>query len=129
MINQKLNGMKIDKINDEFIVDCTNNSREERQQVYKFLVDNREYTENYLRNNYAIIVCNKEPGDSNWGSLTNYYRYQKSKRSIPVYTFEQFKEMYLDEFVLPEKWCIKDCKEVTEYAKKILNKPFIGTIN
>jgi len=32
--------MKIDKVNDEFIVDCTNNSKEERRQVYKFLVDN-----------------------------------------------------------------------------------------
>lgn len=35
--------MKIDKVNDEFIVDCTNNTTEEKQQVYKFLVDNRDY--------------------------------------------------------------------------------------
>ena len=49
----------IDKINDEFIVDCTNNSKEERQQVYKFLVDNRNYDKGYLGNDFSIIVCNK----------------------------------------------------------------------
>lgn len=41
--------MKIDKVNDEFIVDCTNNTTEERQQVYKFLVDNRNYEESYKK--------------------------------------------------------------------------------
>jgi len=46
--------MKIDKINDEFIVDCTNNSKEERQQVYKFLVDNRNYSR-YLFSEYCIF--------------------------------------------------------------------------
>ena len=30
--------MKIDKINDEFIVDCTNNSKEEIQQAQKTIV-------------------------------------------------------------------------------------------
>lgn len=52
--------MKIDKINDEFIVNCTNNSKEERQEVYKFLVDNRNYNKDYLKENYPIIVCNKK---------------------------------------------------------------------
>jgi hypothetical protein len=34
-------------------------------------------------------------------------------------TFEQFKKYVLKEpeFVLPEKWCVKDCAEVSQYAK------------
>jgi len=87
----------IDKINDEFIVDCTNNSKEERQQVYKFLVDNRNYDIQYLSKNYPIIVCNKQHGASNWDTLIQYYNGFNAKKDIPVYTFEQFKEMYLDE--------------------------------
>ena len=87
----------IDKINDEFIVYCTNNSKEERQQVYKFLVDNRNYDIQYLSKNYPIIVCNKQHGASNWDTLIQYYNGFNAKKDIPVYTFEQFKEMYLDE--------------------------------
>lgn len=97
----------IDKINDEFIVYCTNNSKEERQQVYKFLVDNRNYDIQYLSKNYPIIVCNKQHGASNWDTLIQYYNGFNTKKDIPVYTFEQFKEMYLDEFILPEEWCVK----------------------
>ena len=110
--------MKIDKINDEFIVDCTNNSKEERQQVYKFLVDNRNYEKSYLEDYYPVIVCNKKQNYSNWDSLEKYYNWVDSKKDIPIYTFEQFKEMYLENFILPEKWCIKDCKKVTEYGAK-----------
>ena len=87
----------IDKINDEFIVDCTNNSKEERQQVYKFLVDNRNYGIQYLSKSYPIIVCNKQYGASNWDTLIQYYNGLLAKKDIPVYTFEQFKEMYLNE--------------------------------
>lgn len=93
----------IDKQKDEFIVDCTNNSEEERQEVYKFLVENRNYNIGYLTNNYSVIVCNKVQGDSNYLKLD---RAKKYFPNYPVYTFQQFKEMYLDEFVLPEKWCI-----------------------
>ena len=89
--------MKIDKINDEFIVDCTNNSKEERQQVYKFLVDNRNYGIQYLSKSYPIIICNKQSGTSNWDTLIQYYNWLLAKKDIPVYTFEQFKEMYLNE--------------------------------
>jgi hypothetical protein len=111
--------MKIDKINDEFIVDCTNNSKEERQQVYKFLVDNRNYEKSYLEEDYPVIVCNKKQNYSNWDSLENYYNWVDSKKDIPIYTFEKFEEMYLkEEFILPVKWCIKDCKKVTEYGAK-----------
>ena len=111
--------MEIDKINDEFIVDCTNNSKEERQQVYKFLVDNRNYKKSYLEDYYPVIVCNKKQNYSNWDSLEKYYNWVDSKKDIPIYTFEEFEEMYLKEkFVLPEKWCIKDCKKVTEYGAK-----------
>ena len=111
--------MKIDKKNDEFIVDCTNNSKEERQQVYKFLVDNRNYEKSYLEDYFPVIVCNKKQDYSNWGGLENYYNWVGSKKDIPVYTFEEFEEMYLkEEFILPVKWCIKDCKKVTEYGAK-----------
>jgi len=111
--------MKIDKINDEFIVDCTNNSKEERQQVYKFLVDNRNYEKSYLEDYFPVIVCNKKQDYSNWDSLEKYYTWVDSKKDIPIYTFEEFEEMYLKEkFVLPVKWCIKDCKKVTEYGAK-----------
>ena len=89
--------MKIDKLNDEFIVDCTNNSKEERQQVYKFLVDNRNYGIHYLINDHPVIVCNKTSGQTNWDTLIQYYNWFNAKKDIPVYTFEQFKEMYLNE--------------------------------
>ncbi len=106
----------IDKVNDEFIVDCTNNSKEERQQVYKFLVDNRNYDKGYLGNDFSIIVCNKEQGNTNWNVLLD--AENSNGKSYNVYTFEQFKEMYLEEeFILPEKWCI----EVTDENRDILN--------
>ena len=106
----------IDKVNDEFIVDCTNNSKEERQQVYKFLVDNRNYDKGYLGNDFSIIVCNKKQGNTNWRILSD--AKEINGKSYNVYTFEQFKEMYLEEeFVLPEKWCI----EVTDENRDILN--------
>lgn len=110
--------MKIDKINDEFIVDCTNNSKEERQQVYKFLVDNRNYRKSYLEDYSPVIVCNKKQNYSNWDSLEKYYNFVDSKKDISVYTFEEFKKTYLEEeFVLPKRWCIK----VTNENRDILN--------
>lgn len=116
----------IDKINDEFIVDCTNNSKEERQQVYKFLVDNRNYEESYLNANFPIIVCNKKEGASHWETIANAKLY-KNHKNHPVYTFEQFKEMYLEEeFVLPERWCIKSIGEET-YTKYLV--PYLKQIN
>lgn len=83
----------IDKINDEFIVDCTNNTTEERQLVYKFLVNNRKYSPNYLHNDYPMIVCNKNPRDSNFCTLNGA---KTCFPNHPVYTFEQFKEKYLN---------------------------------
>ena len=85
--------MGIDKINDEFIVDCTNNSKEERQQVYKFLVDNRHYSRAYLTHNYPIIVCNKKEMNSNHYNTVDT---QKAFPNYPIYTFEQFKKMYVN---------------------------------
>ena len=46
----------IDKINDEFIVDCNFNTTQERREVYKFLVDNRGYNPSYLKNDYPLII-------------------------------------------------------------------------
>lgn len=108
----------IDKVNDEFIVDCTNNSTQERQQVYKFLVDNRNYDKGYLGNDFSIIVCNKKQGNTNWRILSD--AKEINGKNYNVYTFEQFKEMYLEEeFVLPEKWCIRQNKqEINGWANK-----------
>ena len=107
----------IDKVNDEFIVNCTNNSKEERQQVYKFLVDNRNYDKGYLGNDFSIIVCNKKQGNTNWRILSD--AKEINGKSYNVYTFEQFKEMYLEEeFVLPEKWCVK----VTDKTHKTISE-------
>ena len=99
--------MNIDKINDEFIVDCTNNPKEERRQVYKFLVDNRDYGIHYLTNDYPIIACNKRSGQTNWDTLIQ-YNWFNAKKDIPVYTFEQFKEMYLNE---NKMYSIKDLEK------------------
>lgn len=118
--------MKIDKLNDEFIVDCTNNSKEERQQVCKFLVDNRNYQKSYLEEDYPVIVCNKKQNNSNWDSLEKYYDWVDSKKDIPIYTFGEFEEMYLKEkLVLPKQWVVKVTKEnadtLTEWKLKISN--------
>jgi hypothetical protein len=83
----------IDKINDEFIVDCTSNTTEERREVYKFLVDNRGYNPSYLMNDYANIVCNKTEGTTNFRSLENSKSYYPS---YPVLTFQEFKQKYLN---------------------------------
>lgn len=54
---------------EEFIVDCTNNSTEERVEVYKWLVETRSYCKSYLYNKYPVIVHNYVDGDSNYNSL------------------------------------------------------------
>jgi len=83
----------IDKINDEFIVDCTFNTTQERREVYKFLVDNRGYNPSYLQNDYEIIVCNKTEGNSHYFSLESA---KKQFPSYPVLTFKEFKQKYLN---------------------------------
>jgi hypothetical protein len=87
----------IDKINDEFIVDCTFNTTQERREVYKFLVDNRGYNSSYLKNDYPIIVCNKNEGSNLYWSL--YWSLESAKKcypSYPVLTFKEFKQKYLN---------------------------------
>lgn len=80
--------MNLDKI--EFIVDCTNNSEEERKEVYKWLIETRNYDKSYyMDQNYPVIVCNFEEGFTNWEGL------EAAKNNFsnhPIYTFEQFKE-------------------------------------
>ncbi len=70
---------------EEFIVDCTNNSPEERAEVYKWLVETRNYNLSYLKNVYKVIVCNESEGLSNWDSVDNA---KKAFSNHPVYTFE-----------------------------------------
>jgi len=87
----------IDKINDEFIVDCNFNTTQERREVYKFLVDNRGYNPSYLKNDYPIIVCNKNEGSNLYWSL--YWSLESAKKcypSYPILTFKEFKEKYLN---------------------------------
>ena len=88
----------IDKQKDEFIVDCINNTVSERQEVYKFLVENRNYDKGYSTDNYPVIVCRIKGGDSNYSSLISAKKYT----NFPVYAFKQFKEMYLDENTMQE---------------------------
>lgn len=100
--------MKIDKKLDQFIVDCRNNTEAERQQVWDFLIKERKYKKYVYGSgceHVPIIACKIKEGSC------FYYKLSEAIRELPnnpVYTFEQFKEMYLEEeFVLPEKWCIK----------------------
>jgi hypothetical protein len=76
---------------EEFIVDCTNNSIEERQEVYKWLVETRNYNSDaYLGNTYPVIACNLEENNSNWDTV------ESTKKQFPyhpVYTFEEFKKL------------------------------------
>lgn len=75
----------------EFIVDCTNNSNEERQEVYKWLVETRNYNgEFYLGNTYSVIICRLHSGDSNYNFLEDAI---ETYPNYPIYTFEEFKKL------------------------------------
>ena len=75
---------------DEFIVDCSNNTIEERQEVLKFLVDYRGYNKYYLDYDCPTIVCcNKKEGDSLYDCLV--YT-TKTFPNHKIYTFEEFKQ-------------------------------------
>lgn len=78
---------------EEFIVDCTDNSPEERAEVYKWLVETRHYGEEYLNNDYPYIACNKHPNHSNYLHLKTVIDHYPDH---PVYTFEEFKNKYLE---------------------------------
>lgn len=85
---------KVDLKNDEFIVDCTNNSHEERKKVYEFLCEKRGYSRfTYSGNVYPVIVCNRISGNSNYEGL------KEAKRTFPRYpvlTFAEFEKKYLN---------------------------------
>lgn len=131
--------MKIDKVNDEFIVDCTNNTTKERQQVLDFLIKERNYNKNTYRSgcdSIPIIACKIKEGSSFYYELSEAI---KKLPNLPIYSFEQFKEMYLEEeFTLPKKWCVKVTTENAKllgefYAKysyegykRIFSEQFIG---
>jgi hypothetical protein len=86
--------MIVDLINDEFVVDCTNSTREQRQEVYKFLITNRGYSKDYLECGYnRYIVCNRSEG------FSNFNEFDVVKERFPDYavlTYAEFKERYLD---------------------------------
>jgi len=106
----------------EFIVDCTNNTIEERQEVYKWLVETRDYSEQYyLGNSYAVIVCRLESGDSNYNVLKEAI---KTYPNYPVYTFEKFKELIDKKEKNTEKGMKKIILDVLEktYENPILRK-------
>ena len=76
---------------EEFIVDCTNNSNEERQEVYKWLVETRNYNgQFYLGNTYSVIICRLHSGDSNYNFLEDAI---ETYPNYPIYTFEEFKKL------------------------------------
>lgn len=76
---------------EEFIVDCTNNSDEERQEVYKWLVETRNYNRQYyLGNTCPVIICRLHSGDSNYNFLEDAI---KTYPNYPIYTFEEFKKL------------------------------------
>jgi len=76
---------------EEFIVDCTNNSNEERAEVYKWLVETRDYNKSYLGvSGYNCIACNIEEGHSHCDNLGEAIQLFPNH---PVYTFEEFKKL------------------------------------
>ena len=56
------------------------------------------YDKRYLTENYSVIVCRIKGGNSNFFNLIP----AKKNNNFPVYTFAQFKEMYLDENTMQE---------------------------
>ena len=77
---------------DEFIVDCSNNTVKERQEVLKFLIEYRNYGKSYLNADYyPIIACNKKEGDSLYDCLV-YTTKTKTFPNHKIYTFEEFKQ-------------------------------------
>lgn len=97
-LTKKLEDMEkqFDVLNDEFIVECK--TAEETTKVYDWLIKTRDYwTSTYANQSKIkenlIVVCNKKDGNSFYNVLT----IVKSKfPNHPVYTFNQFKEMYLN---------------------------------
>lgn len=119
---------KIDLKNDEFIVDCTNNTVEERKEVYKFLVEHRGYSDVYLRDDYPVIVCNKKEGDSNFNNIKDtLYHYPY----YPVYKFEEFKIKYLSNpEIIGYKLIKPEYKEaISKIVGECISTPFDEYIN
>jgi hypoxanthine phosphoribosyltransferase len=114
---------------EEFIVDCSENTPEERHKVYNWLFKTRDYDEWYLqsKNQYPIIVCNFNSGDVNYNTLENA---KINHPNHPVYTFEQFKTKYLekkDEIMLKEKGMKELMLDILEktYSNSVLRE---GTV-
>jgi len=105
---------------EEFIVDCTNNSTKERKEVYKWLVETRNYHKTYLEDDYPIIACNREENNS------NYIKLEKACKKFPnhpIYTFEEFKNKYLEKMTKEKgmKELMLDILEKT-YSNPVLRK-------
>lgn len=92
LINYK-NMEELPDLSTEFIVDCTDNTKEEQLEVYKWLVETRGYGAAYLDinalNYHSVVACNKKDGNSYAGGLL--YA-KKIYPNYKVYTFEQFKK-------------------------------------
>jgi len=108
---------------EEFIVDCRKNSKEERKEVYKWLVETRNYSEAYLGSDYPVIACNRKANHSNYINL------EKACKDFPnhsIYTFEEFKNKYLEkkEEMTKEKGMKEFMLDVLEktYSNPILRK-------
>ena len=87
---------QVDLLNDEFIVDCK--TAEETSHIYDWLIKTRKYsiktyTDESLIKRNLIVVCNKEAGKSYYSKLIIA---KEVFPNHPVYTFNQFKQMYLN---------------------------------
>lgn len=107
---------------EEFIVDCINNTTEERSEVYRWLYENRDYDGLYLNpeNQYPIIVCNFIKGDVNYKLLSSA---KHNHPNHPIYTFEEFKNKYLEKMTKEKgmKELMLDILEKT-YSNPILRR-------
>ncbi len=105
---------------EEFIVDCRQDSKKERNEVYKWLVETRNYSETYLEEDYPVIACNIKPNHSNYINLENAC---KDFPKHPIYTFEEFKNKYLEKMTKEKgmKELMLDILEKT-YSNPVLRK-------
>lgn len=108
---------------EEFIVDCTNNSTKERKEVYKWLIETRNYNQTYLEDDYPVIACNRKANRSNYITLENAC---KDFPNHPIYTFEEFKNKYLEkkEKMTKEKGMKELMLDILEktYSNPVLRK-------
>jgi len=82
---------------------------------------------NYLSNTYMEYWTGKDftyygyDGSAYYNGTNAYHNLENFKNNPTVLTLEQFKKAIgiEEEFVLPEKWCVKETPEICHWAKQI----------